>query len=50
MEALAGEFLTYLFKFVVLVVIAVAGVVIGGKVKKSKIAKNAKAAEETAEV
>ena len=50
MEALAGEFLTYLFKFVVLVVIAVAGAMIGANYKKSKLSKEAAAAEETTEV
>lgn len=50
MEALAGEFLTYLFKFVVLLIIAVAGVMVGIKYKKSKLSKEAATAEETAEV
>ena len=50
MEALAGEFLTYLFKFIILGAIAVAGVMIGIKYKKSKLSKETAAAEETAEV
>lgn len=41
MEALAGEFLTYLFKFVILGAVAVAGVILGAKYKKSKLSRQA---------
>lgn len=43
MELFAGELLTYLFKFIVLGAIAVAGVLCGAKYKKNKIAKEAEA-------
>lgn len=39
MDLLAGEFLTYLFKYIVLGVIAIAGVLCGVKYKKNKLAK-----------
>ncbi|MCM1158915.1 MAG: hypothetical protein NC300_11080 [Bacteroidales bacterium] len=41
MNLLAGEFLTYLFKYIILGVIAVAGVLCGAKFKKNKLAKKA---------
>lgn len=37
--AFAGEFLTYLFKYIVLGVIAIAGVLCGAKLKKNKLEK-----------
>ncbi len=46
MDLLAGEFLTYLFKYIILGVIAVAGVLCGAKYKKNKLAKSAAAQEE----
>lgn len=48
MELLAGEFLTYLFKYIVLGAIAIVGIICGAKYKKNKIAK--KTAAETSEV
>lgn len=48
MNLLAGEFLTYIFKYIVLGVIAVAGVLCGAKYKKNKLAKKA-ADEETSQ-
>ena len=39
MDLLAGEFLTYLFKYIVLGVIAIAGVLCGVKYKKNKLEK-----------
>ncbi|MGN0153720.1 MAG: hypothetical protein ACI4A3_04675 [Lachnospiraceae bacterium] len=50
MELLAGEFLTYLLKFIALGVIAVAGVLCGTKYKKNKIAKEAEAETSETEV
>lgn len=48
MNLLASEFLTYIFKYIVLGVIAVAGVLCGAKYKKNKLAKEA-ADEEAAQ-
>ena len=45
--ALASEFLTYLFKFIVLLVIAIAGGICGARIKKNKIAEEAAAEEQT---
>ena len=39
--AFLSELLTYLFKFIVLGVITIAGVMCGAKMKKNKLAKNA---------
>lgn len=50
MELLAGEFLTYLLKFIALGVIAVAGVLCGTKYKKNKITKEAEAETSATEV
>lgn len=41
MNLLAGEFLTYIFKYIILGAIAVAGVLCGAKYKKNKLAKEA---------
>ncbi|MCM1498623.1 MAG: hypothetical protein NC124_09175 [Clostridium sp.] len=45
--ALVNELLTYLFKFIVLFVIAIAGGICGAKIKKNKIAKEAAVEEQT---
>lgn len=44
---LANEFLTYLFKYIILGVIAIAGVMCGAQYKKSKAAKEAAVQKET---
>lgn len=47
MNLLAGELLTYVFKYIVLGAIAIIGVVCGAKYKKNKLAPKSEFIEDT---